>query len=165
MPGITSEVVANSNSQGLIFSTNIFANTTANGSAARVSFGGFVSPGVFGSNQYPATVLVNMYVGANGTSADPLVSQYLLPLVSGSFDGESIITIRANAKAAGATANAVYTGLVVDPISAQIAIAANGNVNSAMSASNTANISIYALAGSGQNASLVFEHCFATLLT
>jgi hypothetical protein len=174
MPGLTAEVVANSNSAIQVFTSSVLANTQANGSACRITAGGFVSPGTFGSETFQPAVNVSIYVGANGTSADPLISSFVVPSNQnltdngplGSFAFDTLVTLRANAKSAGATANAVYTGIVLDPFSSQFNAAGNANVNSAWSASNTANISVYAVAGPmGQNANLIFEQCFITQLT
>lgn len=178
MPGIATEVVAGSNaSQTLIFSSQAFANTQANGSAVRVTAGGFVSPGQFGSEQYFPNILVNVYVGANGTSADPLMTSFQLPsnqnitynggpsAVQGHFSFETLIMLRANAKSAGPTANAVYTGMLVNPFAVQAAVGSNGSINAVWTGgatTNLANVSVYATAGNAQGANLVFQHCFIT---
>jgi len=167
MPGIINEVVANSNSPVQVFSTAVLANTLANGSAISVSVGGFASPGVFGSNMYEPTAQIFVYVGANGNSSDPLVSSAAIPTTFGNsaFSLSALITVRGNAKSAGVNANAVYSGVLFDPYPGFLptTAAANGNVNAAWSGANTGNVSIYALAGSGQNASLLIETCFVTL--
>jgi hypothetical protein len=175
MAGLAAELVANSNSQILVFSANTFSNVTPNGSAARITAGGFISPGVFGSGTYIPSINVNIYVGANGTNADPLVSSFTIPSFdnltdngpAGSFAFDTLVTLRANNKNGATAANGVYSGLVLSPFALQVAQGANGNVNSSFSGggTNVANISVYAVGGPSQNASLVFEHCLITLLT
>lgn len=159
MPGLTAEVVANSNSQILVLSQTAASNQVSNGSGTRIVVGGFTSPGTFGSSSIQPAVILNVYVGANGTSADPLViSSALPPTPTGQFIFDALVITRANAKSAGAAANGIYTGLVIHPVPLTLNAAANGNVNAAFSASNTANISVYAVAsGGGPGASLVVE--------
>jgi hypothetical protein len=165
MPGLTSEVVANSNSQILVFSSKVVANSNANGSVYRVAAGGFVAPGVFGSSTYPPSILINVYAGSNGTSADPLVTSTVIypppPAQAGQFAFDAAITLRGNTGVGG---NAVFSGLVMHPqgaLGTSAVLGSNGAVNAAMTA-NAANISVYALAGSGQNASVIFETCTIT---
>lgn len=173
--GLATEVVANSNSQILVLSANAFSNLSPNGATYRVSGGGFLGLGVFGSATYIPAANINIYVGANGTSADPLVSSFSVPTNQnlsdngplGSFSFDSMITLRANGKAAVAP-NGVYTGLVLNPFAVQTSQSTNGNVNVSFTSgtANLANISVYAVAGStGQNANLVFESCVITALT
>ena len=167
------EVVANSNSQILVLSANAFSNLSPNGASYRVSGGGFISPGVFGSSTYTPTVNVNIYVGANGTSADPLVTALVIPAnqnqsdngPAGSFSFDTLVTLRASAKAA-ATGNATYVGMVISPFASQGNQASNGNVLSLYNTTgNVSNISVYAVGGSGQMANLVFESCVISALT
>jgi hypothetical protein len=143
------EVIANSNSQILLaVSAAAFSNLTPNGATFRITAQGFPVLGQFGSMTYNPSAQFNIYAGANGTSADPLVQTIILPpAVSGTIFLDTFVTLKANAKAAGGLSpNVVFTSST-----------SNANINSALSATNTATISVYALAGSGQNAAIVYQ--------
>lgn len=142
------EVIANSNSQILLANTKTaFSNLTQNGATFRITAQGFPVPGVLGSATYNPSAQFNIYAGANGTSTDALIQTIVLPPSNGPFFLDTFITLKANAvQGGGLSPNAIF-----------IPSTSNVGVNSPMSASNTANISVYALAGSGQNAAIVFE--------
>lgn len=173
MAALTAEVVANSNSQIQVFTANVYSNATLKGTTWRVTGGGFTSPGTFGSETYQPSVNVSIYFGANGTSADPVVSSFTVgPNQNPQYDGgpignfifDTFVTLRANSNTAAG--NTQVIGLVISPFAAQGNVAANGIANVNTLSSNLANISVYAVAGStGQNANLVFEQCLITALT
>jgi hypothetical protein len=176
--GLATEVVANSNSTIVVATANAFSNLSANGATYRVSGGGFMSPGQYGSDYIYPTVNVQIYVGGSGTSADPLVATLPLspqgPANPGFIDGpvghfsfDALVSMTANGVTAVGGKPSIKT-LLVAPYGLQSNIAANGVVsgNFTGAGTNVANISIYAVAGPiGQNANLCFEHCILTAVT
>jgi hypothetical protein len=176
---LAAEVVANSNSQIAVFTANSFSNLSANGATVRVTGGGWISPGSFGSEQYYPMANINIYCGPLGTNADPLILNVVLSPQSnsslpGTIDGatgffgfDTLVTLRGNnVTKVGGNANVVAT--MIGPYGTQSSPTTNGVVNVSMitGSANTANISVYAVAGPiGQNANLVFESCVITPLT
>jgi hypothetical protein len=141
------EVIANSNSQILLANTvTAFSNLCPNGASFRITAQGFPVPGAFGSMTFSPSAQFNIYAGANGSSADPLIQTVVIPAGQPIFL-DTFVQMRANAKSAGG----------LNPNALFVSATSNANVNSALSTSNTANISVYVLAGSGQNAFIVMQ--------
>jgi hypothetical protein len=165
------EVVANSNSPVIVYSAKCIANTNANGSVFSVLTGGFVSPGVVGSISITPNVTINVYVGSNGTAADPLLVSTQIPTLeinqisqgvplggpAGNFSFNCLVSLRANACTA-ANPNGVYSAFVLTPFAVHSAPGSNGNILASYSGggTNTANITITAVCG-GQNSNAIFE--------
>lgn len=164
---IASETLANSLGGTMIASNVQVSNVTPNGANSMIEFtlAGQSLPVPFGSiNNYPP-VTVSVYAGSNGNTQDTLLmTGTVFPTQDqgGGFIVNGTLTLRANAKAAGANANQVWGGTMQVPGTAlggdaktitniYAGAASNGNVNVTLFNANTCNIGFFVQPQTAQN--------------
>jgi len=176
MAALTSEIVANSNSPIQVLSANVYSNAVANGTSWRITASGFTSPASSINYTLQPSLTINVYFGANGTSADPLITSITVPPQngfnlpgvvdgpSGSFVYDGLVTMRASSVGSAVPGgNVTVVGSTINPFGQMSNQSSNGKINAVMTGNTTGNISVYAVAsGLGQNANLVFEQCLIT---
>lgn len=156
---VANETFANSIGGTLVASNVQVSNLTPNGTNTVIEFSmvGQSLPIVNGSITIYPQVNVAILAGSNGNVQDQLlVSSLVTPTgdQNGAFFLNGVITLRANAKSAGANANQVWgaimqvqTGVLggsVDSVkNVYGGAASNGNVNVALFEANTCNISFF----------------------
>lgn len=172
---IAAEVACVNSVQTIVSNTFAVANTSANGTAFRVSIAGVSPPGQVNVQGIAPGVVLSLLVGSNGNLADPVILSTGIPAQpGGQFAAEYLVTLRANGAgigSAGANANTVWTAACLTPnpfygygqaLQTLVAIAApssNGAPANVVITSNAVfcNITVAAQAASGVNAVSLIE--------